>query len=239
MHLDNYVTTIPVGSHWSLRVRKGVQMTLTDVAGGANVGMVFFNPDNLLERLNVPDSLKCQHTFYFSQGNCLFSDMGRIFASVTADSLDGHEAACGNSHADFIARQWRARDYQTDLNDWRQNGNDAFLTELSKYGLNRRDLPANINWFSKVSVDDGGQLRLIEPYSPAGSRVTLRFEMDTLVVLHTCPHPLTQAKDYPNAGVEIALSKAAPVSEDDSCLNHCEENRRGFENNALYYLGAE
>ena len=238
MRLDSYTTTIPGGWHWSFRLRKGMQMHLTDLQGGANVGMVFFNPENLFERLNVPDSMKCQHTFHFSEGNCLFSDMGRIFASVIADSLKGHESVCGNSHACQVSERWGGRDYRQDRNQWRQNGNDAFLTELHKYGLDRRDLPANVNWFSKVVVDEHGTLSLMENYSEAGASVILRFEMDTLVVLHTCAHPLSSAAEYPARPVEITLRQAAPVSADDLCLNHCDENRRGFENNALYYLGA-
>ncbi len=238
MQLDSYTTTIPGGWHWSLRLRRGTEMRLTDLAGGGNVGMVFFNPENLFERLNVPDSLKCQHTFYFTRGNCLFSDMGRIFASVTHDALTGHESACGNSHAAQVTRRWGRRDYQKEFNAWKQNGHDGFLTELRKYGLNERDLPANVNWFSKTVVDEAGNLRLLEDYSQAGASLTLRFEMDTLVLLHTCPHPLSEAPEYPACPIEIALGKADPVREDDVCLTHCEENRRGFANNALYYLGA-
>ena len=237
MQLDSYTTTIPGGWHWSFRLRRGMQMQLTDVQGGANVGMVFFNADNLFERLNVADSLKCQHTFYFSKGNCLFSDMGRIFASVIEDSLDGHECICGNSHAEQVSAKWGRRDYQRELNRWRQNGNDAFLTELHKYGLDRRDLPANVNWFSKVEVDEEGHFALAENYSEAGARVILRIEMDTLVVLHTCAHPLSSAAKDPARPVQIALDRAAAVTGDDPCLNHCDENRRGFENNALYHLG--
>lgn len=238
MQLDSYTTTIPSGSHWSLLVRKGMQMKITDLNGGANVGMIFFNPTFLFERLNVPDSMKCQHTYHFSAGHCLYSDMGRIFASIIEDSLSGHEAACGNSHADFVTKKWGGRDYQTEHNQWKQNGYDAFLTELSKYELSRRDLPANLNFFSKTVVDDSENLTLVDSYSPAGSAVTLRFEMDTLVILHTCPHPLSESEVYPEKPVEITLSKASPLTEDDICLNYCNENRRGFENNALYHLGA-
>ena len=44
-------------------VRKGTTLRLIDNEGGANVGMLFYNPMNKLERYNAPDTLKCQHTF--------------------------------------------------------------------------------------------------------------------------------------------------------------------------------
>ena len=75
--LDEYADTLPGGRHWSFRVRRGVGLQLIDLSGAGNVGMLMYNPENLLERLNLPDTLKCQHTFKLTAGHCLYSDMGR------------------------------------------------------------------------------------------------------------------------------------------------------------------
>jgi urea carboxylase-associated protein 2 len=237
VHSIDYTTELSSGSHWSLKLRRGTVMRLTDLTGGANVGMLFYNPENLLERYNAPDSLKGQHTFKLTQGHCLYSDMGRIFASIVDDDLGWHETIAGNSHASHIAKRWGTRDYQTDRNAWHQNGHDAFLVELAKYGLDAADLAANVNWFSKISVDEVGALSLARDHSQAGNQVTLRFEMDTLILLHTCPHPLDQSASYPTGSVKIELGLAADVGDDDQCKNTCSENGRGFQNNALFHLG--
>jgi urea carboxylase-associated protein 2 len=244
MSKNFYTTTIPGNGHWSLEVRRGTYMKITDLEGGANVGMLFYNPRNLLERYNAPDTLKCQHTFKLQRGNCLYSDMGRIFASITEDySANGegnwHDTVCGNSNAEQVATQFGKRDYQKDRNSWLQNGSDAFLVELAKYGLGRADMASNINWFSKVIADDSGNIKLDTKNQTTGNSVTLRFEMDTLVLLHTCPHPLSQAEAYPFKPVQIELGEAEPVSDDDYCKNFRPENQRGFQNNALYYLAAK
>lgn len=239
-----YKTTLPGNGHWSLELRRGSLMKLTDIEGGANVGMLFYNPRNLLERYNAPDTLKCQHTFKLQRGNCLYSDMGRIFASIVEDySANGegnwHDTICGNSTAESIEKQWGKRDYQIHRNQWKQNGYDAFLVELAKYGLGRADMASNINWFSKVIADDHGNIQLDTKNQSAGNSVTLRFEMDTLVIMHACPHPLNKLEAYPFTSVEIELGEADPVSDDDYCKNFREENQRGFQNNALYYLSAK
>lgn len=90
--------------------------------------------------------------------------------------------------------------YQACRNDWFLNGHDSFLVEGGKYGLGRRDLAANLNLFSKVAVTEDGTMVFDPANSPAGSVVTLRFEMDTLVLLHTCPHPMNPSPDYPKTG---------------------------------------
>lgn len=232
-----YSYTLPGASHWSLRIRRGHCLKLTDVEGGANLSMLMYNPEDLLERYNAPDTLKCQHTFKLTKGHCLYSDMGRIFCSIIDDTIGWHETVCGNSNAQLVAERWGARDYQRDRNMWKQNGYDSFLVELAKYGLNGRDMAANLNWFSRVDVSDQGILNLREGNSPVGSSVTLRFELDTLVVMHTCPHPLNRSAEYPRKPVFAEIFRADPVAEDDFCRNYCAENQRGFANNLLYYFG--
>lgn len=236
-----YTTQLPGNAHWSLEVRRGTLMKITDLEGGANLGMLFYNPRNLLERYNAPDTLKCQHTFKLQKGNCLYSDMGRIFASIVDEvSKDAegcwHDSICGNSTATQIAAQFGERDYQKDRNGWLQNGTDAFLVELAKYGLGRADMAANINWFSKIMADDKGNIVLDTHVQAAGNSVSLRFEMDTLVIMHACPHPLNNATSYPFKPVQIELGIADPITDDDFCKNFRPENQRGFMNNALYHL---
>ena len=225
------------GCHWSLHMRRGTALRLIDAAGGANVGMLFYNPSNPLERYNAPDTLKCQHTFKLTRGNCLYSDMGRIFCSIVQDSVGWHETVCGNSTKAMVERQWGRRSYQEYRNEWQQDGYSSFLVELAKYGLGKKDMAANVNFFSRVDVDRDGALRYAPGNSQAGDSVTLRFEMDTLVLLHTCPHPLNPAQEYPRKPIQYQISLAEAVADDDYCRNARPENARGFRNNALFHLG--
>ncbi|ADU67426.1 urea amidolyase associated protein UAAP1 [Pantoea sp. At-9b] len=232
----SYQTQLPAGSHWSFVMRSGSALTLTDVAGGANVGMLFYNPENLLERYNAPDTLKCQHTFRLTAGHCLYSDMGRIFCGIEADSFGWHESVCGTLNAQQTAALFGASDYQQARNQRHQNGYDSFLVELAKYGLGKRDMAACINFFARVRADDNGTLQR-EQQGATGAEVRLRFAMDTLVLLHTCPHPLTPAGDYPRQPLGIHIdAQRAPLPE--ICLQRA-ENQRGLRNNALYQLQGE
>lgn len=231
-----YEDRIPGGAHWSLLLRQGTSLRLTDLEGGANVGMLFYNPLEKLERYNAPDTLKCQHTFKLTRGHCLYSDMGRIFCSIVADSVGWHDTVGGNLSTAALQRKWGVKTYQDFRNDWTISGEQAFLVELAKYGLNRRDMAANLNLFSKVAPDDDGKLHFVPDHSKAGDSIELRFEMDTLVLFHTCPHPLNPAAEYPKKPVAYQLYAAAPVAADDYCMNFRPENQRGFQNNHIYHL---
>jgi len=231
-----YETAIAGGKHWSLIARRGTKLRMIDGDGGANVGMLLYNPQSTLERYNAPDTLKCQHTFKLTSGHCLYSDMGRIFCSIIEDTRGWHDTVCGNSTRRLVKERWGEKSYQECRNDWRQNGHDAFLVEGGKYGLGRRDLAANLNWFSKVSAADDGTLMFDAEGASPGAYVDLRFEMDTLVLMHTCPHPLNPAAEYPRKSITIQLGRAGAVAPDDLCMNSRPENRRGFANNDLYRL---
>lgn len=235
-----YSTFLPGGQHWSLRVRKGTTVTFIAEEEDASVGMVLFNPENLNERLNLPDSMKCQHTVGLTKGNCLYSDMGRIFASIIEDELGWHDSLGGTlDSAQMLRKGWQPLTFQDALNDRTQTGVDSLLSEITKYGLSERDLPASFNLFSKVIVEDDGNLSYVASHCPKGARVVLRFEMDSVIALHTCPHPMDPAREYPHRGVTIELGEADPVTMDDVCYSHCDENKRGFQNNRLYALGGD
>lgn len=229
-----YSDTLPGGKHWSMIVRQGLVLRLTDIDGGANAGMLFYNPNNLTERYNAPDTLKCQHTFKLTAGHCLYSDMGRVFCAITADTFGWHDSVCGNTTKASVLNKWGAAPYQAHRNDRHQNGHDSLLVEAAKYGMQRRDLAANVNWFSRVPVGDDGALQFDVSAVKPGAYVDLTFAMDTLVLFHTCPHPLNPAAVYPAKPVRFDLIENTTAPDFSGALQR-PENVRGFENNRLYH----
>ncbi|MCA3930299.1 DUF1989 domain-containing protein, partial [Burkholderia sp.] len=78
---------IPAGTHWSGILRRGLALRIVDVEGGANLSAVFHRQEDPLERYNMADTLKAQHTAHLTCGHALYTDMGRVIASITADTL--------------------------------------------------------------------------------------------------------------------------------------------------------
>ncbi len=226
---------IPGGNHWSGILRRGSALRLTDLDGGANVAALFYNREEKLERYNMPDTLKAQHTAFLTTGNVCYSDMGRILCSIIGDSVGWHDTVCGISDANLIDVKYGKANFQTHRNEMYRSGKDGLLIELAKWGLGKRDLVANINFFSKVSADPDGKLHFHSNNSPAGSTVDLRFEMDSLVVISTAPHPLDPKPDYKPASVKLSAWHAGIAMNDDVCRVFCEQNQRGFVNTERYY----
>src|SRR5262245_30709326 len=181
---------VPGGGMWSRAVARHQTLRIVDVEGGANVGVLLYNRDLLLERYNMPDTLKAQHTAFVTRGRALYSDMGRILCSVPDDTSGWHDTLCGAQDARASDAKYGAKTYQEGRNEWHRNAHDCFLVELGKWGLGLEDLVPNLNLFSKVVADADGGLHFDSAHARAGAFVDLRAEMNVLVVLNTCPHPL-------------------------------------------------
>ena len=207
-----------------------------DVEGGANVSAIFLNFEIPAERYNFADTLKAQHTAKLTRGHVLMTDMGRILCSIVEDTVGWHDPIGGHSNAEGIRAQYGERRYQQHRNDFHRNARDLFLVDLEKYGLNHESLMGGVNFFSRVDVDAEGHMSFHEGNSKAGDEVVLRAEMNTLVILNTCPHPMNPAKEYPRKPVKLTVERAAAPGPDDYCRNFRPENGRAFTLTERYSL---
>jgi urea carboxylase-associated protein 2 len=226
--------TLRGGQMWSRVVRRHQRLTLTDVEGGASVAALFFNAKEPLERYNMPDTLKAQHVARLTTGNVLYSDMGRVLFSVVADGVGWHDTITGHLTAAASQKKFGAGSYQALRNDFFRNTRDNFLIELGKYGLGKRDLHANVNFFVKVVADADGALSFV-PQARAGASIELRAEMDVLVVLSVTPHPLDPATRYAPKPVALTVKSGPPAGPQDACRTSCPENERGFRLTEAYF----
>jgi urea carboxylase-associated protein 2 len=222
------------GAHWSGVLRRGQVLRLTAHGERTNVAALFYSREMPLERYNMADTLKAQHTAHLTSGCVCYSDMGRILCSITADSAGWHDPLCGLTDRPLVDARYGVTSFQQHRNERHVSGREAMLVELGKYGLGERDLVANVNFFSKVWVDAAGAMHWEPGHCQAGDALDLRFEMDTIVLLYNGPHPLDPGPVWAPPDVLLQTSRAAPVAADDACRMRCPENVRGFINTERY-----
>ena len=230
-----YTKTLTHAGMWSGVIGRGRTLRLTALEAGANAGVLLYNADLTVERYNMPDTLKGQHIFHLRHPYCLHSDMGRVFASITADTVGWHETVCGCSDAKQVAEKYGEKNYQVARNEFHRNGRECFLIELAKWGLGPRDLVPNLNFFSKVVADEAGRLTFVPHHAKAGDHLDLRLEMNTLVILNTCQHPLDPDPAYHPREVKLEVFATPPAAADDVCRNSRPENVRAFINTEDYH----
>ncbi len=222
---------IPGGGYASKELHRGARMRLVDVRGDACVSMLVFNAERPAERLNVADTIKVQWSAYLRAGRLLLSDMGRVLMSIVEDQAETHDVFCGPSNEASNARRygiganWSAH----------PNARDRLLLGAAKFGLGRKDVHPCVSWFKGVRIAPDGAIELDHgPFVP-GRAVTVRAEMNLIVVLANCPHVLDPRPRYTVTPVRVSAWRGPITLEDDPIRLAAPESTRAFLNVEEYF----
>ncbi|MBR7834411.1 DUF1989 domain-containing protein [Actinospica durhamensis] len=238
--MTGYTIEVPGDAADSLRLRRHRTLTLRCLGPGANVSMLLYALEDRTERLNVPDTLKAQMSARVAAPMALMSDMGRALASVTGSSLDWHDAITGHGLSGLGGGGVGVgAGGGVAVGAGGGGARRGLLDELAKHGLDRRDLHATVNFFSKVApVGDARGTLVYEPgHADEGDWVTLRAEIDLLVVLSTAPHPLAPAASGSASagasgsvpGVRLEIDESPAPGAEDATRRFRAESARALE----------
>jgi uncharacterized protein len=223
--------TIAAGGYATRRLARGTRLRLIDLKGDACASLLVFNADMPTERLNVADTVKVQWNAYLGAGKLLLSDMGRVLMSLLEDGAGTHDAFCGTSNPASNAAK-----YGNGSNSGpTPSGRDRFLLGVAKHGLQRRDVHPCINLFKGATIEaDGTIVPQIGPFEHARS-LTLRAEMDVIVVIANCPHVLDPRKEWTVTPLRATAWRGPVTPMDDPVRTATPEGLRAFENVEDYF----
>ena len=176
-----YDATIPARRPWSKVIKAGQVLRIVDLEGQQAVDTLLYNPDNTDERYSAQDTVLAQGKAYVTEGTVLISNEGNTMATVVADSCGNHDTSAGACSCE--ANTVRFGHHVKYMHACREN----FLLEIGKYGMSKRDLVGNINFFMNVPITPEGALAIVDGLSDPGGYVDLRADMDVLVVISNCP----------------------------------------------------
>ena len=227
--------TLKPGEKWSGNIGRGKYLQFKALGKDANVSVLLYNMRDTSERYNMPDTLKAQYTAHLTKGNVLMSDNGRVLASIVEDSLGWHDTISGYTTRRMTDERYGITTYQALRNGWLRSGEENFAVELVRNNMGRRDLVPCINLFSKVYVEEDGSMHYEAGHCTEGATVTLRTEMDMIIILSNTPNPLNPSESYPSVPVTVEVYDAPLIDLSDECISHRPENARAFENTWDYY----
>ena len=169
-----------------------------------------------------------------TKGHVLYSDMGRILLSVIDDTCGWHDTMTACSTPESNKQKYGVKNYQEFRNAYYRDGFTSLLTEVSKYGMSLRDMHSQVNLFTQINVNNEGGL-IFKAQNKPGAYIDLQAEMDCLVVLNTCPHPMDTNPIYEPKPLKVTLWESYYEMEENPCFYTREENKRGFTNTINYY----
>jgi urea carboxylase-associated protein 1 len=172
---------VPARAPWSAVVAAGQELTIVDLGGNQAVDCLLFNATDTAERYSAPDTISAQGSIFLTTGSVLRSCEGRALMTVVADDCGRHDTIGGacSKESNTLRYGFHTKHQHACV--------ENFLVEGARYGLGKRDLVSNINWYMNVPVEADGTLGIVDGRSAPGLAVTLRAEIDTLVLISNCP----------------------------------------------------
>jgi uncharacterized protein len=174
-------TIVAARAPWSAVVRKGQHLTITDLGGNQAVDCLLYDAHDTAVRYSAPDTIHAQGNIFLTTGSVLLSNEHTPLMTVVEDTCGRHDTVGG-------ACSKESNTLRYGHHTWSQHACvENFLAEGAKYGLGKRDLVSNINWYMNVPVEADGTLGIVDGISAPGLRVVLRAETDVLVLVSNCP----------------------------------------------------
>ena len=190
--------TIPPGAPWSGVVPRGATLTLIDLEGCQAVDFLCYNAADPSDRYCAADTMKIAGSIFIGLGTKLYSDMGNLLFTVTADSCGRHDTIGGCCSRESNRLRYGVPDGP--------NCRDNFLAALAPHGLGKKDIVANLNFFMSVPVLPDGSMAIVDGHSKPGDSVSLRAEMDVLVAISNCPQVNNPANGFNPTPVRLIVS---------------------------------
>ena len=166
---------------WSVVVAAGDVLTIVDLEGNQAVDCLLYEADDTTVRYSAAVTVAAQRSIVLTTGSVLRSDTGSPLMTVVADEVGVHDTIGGacSQESNTLRYGQHTREQHACV--------ENFLIEGARWGLDKRDLVPNINWFMNVPVDPDGALGIVDGLSAPGKRVALRADVDTLVLVSNCP----------------------------------------------------
>jgi uncharacterized protein len=197
-----YSHVVPAGDYWMHIVLKGETLRILDLEGNQAADTLFFNADDPAERYSASDTIREQGNVYLSSGTVLLSGRCRPMLTITADTVGRHDTLGGACATESNTVRYALE--KKSMHACR----DSYLlavTENEHYGLTKRDIGHNINFFMNVPVTPDGKLTFADGLSAPGKYVELTAHMNVIVLISNCPQLNNPCNAYNPTPIEVLI----------------------------------
>lgn len=198
----SYREVIPAGSYWMQVVKMGQTIRILDLEGNQAADTLFYSAADPSERYSAIDTIREQGNVYLSAGTKLVSTEGNVMLEITADTCGRHDTlggACA-TESNTVRYALEKKTMHACRDSWL-----LAVTENPQYGISKRDITHNINFFMNVPITPEGGLTFEDGISEAGKYVEMCAAMDVVVMISNCPQLNNPCNAYNPTPVEVIV----------------------------------
>lgn len=197
-----YRDTVPAGDYYMKVVKKGQTVRILDIEGNQAADTLFYNANDPSERYSAMDTIREQGNVYLTAGTKILSDQGNVMLEIVADTCGRHDTLGG-----ACATESNTVRYSIDKKCMHACRDSWLLAvaENEQFGMSKRDITHNINFFMNVPVTTEGGLTFADGISGVGKYVELKAHMDVIVLMSNCPQLNNPCNAYNPTPVEVII----------------------------------
>jgi urea carboxylase-associated protein 1 len=193
---------VPAGDYYMKVVKAGQTLRILDLEGNQAADTLFFNANDPSERYSAIDTIREQGNVYLTAGTKLLSNDGNPLLEITADTCGRHDTLGGacSTESNTVRYAIEKKCMHACRDSWL-----LAVAENPQFGLSKRDITHNINFFMNVPVTKQGGLTFADGISGAGKYVEMKAAMDVIVLLSNCPQLNNPCNAYNQTPVEMLV----------------------------------
>jgi urea carboxylase-associated protein 1 len=193
---------INAGDYYIGTVKAGQTLRILDIEGNQAADTLFFNQHNPSERYSAMDTLREQGNVYLTTGSELRSNHNNIMLEIVADTCGRHDTVGGAcaTESNTVRYDLEKRCMHACRDSWM-----LAIAERPEYGISKRDISHNINFFMNVPITCEGGLTFEDGISAPGKYVELKAMMDIVVLISNCPQLNNPCNGYNPTPVEYLV----------------------------------
>lgn len=194
------MTTVAANTGWSGTVDKGQTLSIVDLEGNQAVDFLVYSAADTAERYSAADTIAAQGNIFLTTGSVLMSSEHNPLMTVVEDTCGRHDTIGGacSKESNTLRYGHHTRPQHACV--------ENFLLEGAKWGLGKRDLVSNVNWYMNVPVEQDGTLGIVDGISAPGLKVVLRAETDVLVLISNCPQINNPCNGFNPTPIEVTIT---------------------------------
>lgn len=163
----------------AFKIRKGQKLKVSAPEGEQVSDMVFFNSDDIGEKISSGKTFDFEESILITRGNYLWSNRSRKMMKIVEDT---------NARNDFLLAPCSPETYEIMYGHvgYHPSCFENLSENLEEFGVLPDDIPTAFNIFMNVRFDLDGRLRVEPPLNSPEDYILFEAEMDLITGLTAC-----------------------------------------------------
>lgn len=192
--------TVEAGDYFIAEISEGETMRIVDLEGNQAVDTLFFCAEDPTERYSAMDTIREQGNIYLTTGSVLRSNENNPMLKVVSDTCGRHDTLGGACacESNTVRYDLEKRTMHACRDSWM-----LAIAEHPEFGITKRDIGHNINFFMNVPVTAEGGLTFEDGISAPLKYVELTALRNVIVLISNCPQLNNPCNGYNPTPVEL------------------------------------